>query len=270
MPPLRKESLVNILDEIVADTRKRLNDLPRDLASLRRAAAEQCAGAEPHRFDHALRGGVAPRVIAEIKSASPSAGTIVANPDVAAIASEYRDGGAAALSVVTEPHFFRGKYEWLRKAKNAAELPVIMKDFIVDARLLYHGVAHGADAVLLLASILEPLQIREFIFMLDELGCDALVEVHDKRELERALQGGARIIGVNNRDLTDFSVSLETSERLSTRMPSTMLRVAESGIRTHADIQRLERAGFRAFLVGESLLRQLDRTGALRSLRGAA
>lgn len=237
----------DILDQIVARTRERL--LPLD---------------PPHMFASAIsRPGI--NVIAEIKSASPSAGTIVENPGVESIAADYKRGGAAAISIVTEPEFFRGSTAWIARAKTTG-LPVIMKDFIVDERQLLHGIAAGANAILLLASLLDAKQIRAFIALLDQFGCDALVEVHDEAELDRAIGGGAKLIGVNNRNLRDFSVDLGTSERLSKLMPAGTIKVAESGIKTRQDVDRLRDAGFHAFLVGESLLRQSDRAEAVRVL----
>lgn len=256
----------DVLVEIVARTRARLAEETFDWQAATRAARQRAERREHFAFSSALgrSGGIS--VIAEIKSASPSAGSIVENPDVEAIARDYKRGGAAALSVVTEPEFFLGSREWISRATTAAGLPAIMKDFVVEPSQLYRGVAAGADAVLLLASLLEPLQIREFIGILDEFGCDALVEVHDERELERAVEGEARLIGVNNRDLRDFHVDLATSERLGALIPRSVLRVAESGIKTAADVQRLRAAGFDAFLVGESLLRQSDRAAAVAAL----
>jgi indole-3-glycerol phosphate synthase len=279
---------MTVLDQIVARTRERLASEPMDVEDLRRAAYEAAGGKQAHAFVDALRFCVAaadsaagslhqhsaagsaaatqkPRIIAEIKSASPSAGAIVDNPDVEAIANDYKEGGAAAISVVTEPEFFRGSRDWLRRARSAG-LPVIMKDFIVEPSQLLAGIAAGADAILLLASLLDGPAIARFIALLDEHGCDALVEVHDEQELERAIAGGARLIGVNNRDLRDFRVILATSERLGALMPPGIIRVAESGIRTNADVRRLLAAGFNAFLVGESLLRQNDRAAAVREL----
>ena len=246
---------MTVLDQIVAATRARLETEPRpDLTAARRAASAH----EPHRFEKALgRDGV--NVIAEIKAASPSAGTIVENPDVEQIASDYARGGAAAISIVTEKDFFKGDRAWIARVPT---LPVVMKDFIIDESQLVRGVAAGASAILLLASLLEAKQIRHFIGVLDDFGCDALVEVHDEEELERARD--ARIIGVNNRNLRDFSVDLATSERLN--VPSGVVKVAESGIKTRNDIDRLRAAGFHAFLVGESLLRQNDRAAAVRAL----
>jgi indole-3-glycerol phosphate synthase len=170
------------------------------------------------------------------------------------------------VSVVTEPEFFRGSHDWLAQAREASGLPVIMKDFVVEPSQVMRGIAAGADAILLLASLLDRHQLINFIGLLEAYGCDALVEVHGEEELARAVDAGARIIGVNNRDLRDFRVDLGTSERLGALMPADAIRVAESGIRTRADVDRLRAAGFHAFLVGESLLRQDDRAAAVRSL----
>ncbi|MEA2417691.1 MAG: indole-3-glycerol phosphate synthase [Thermoanaerobaculia bacterium] len=251
---------MTVLDDIVARTRARLGtEPPADQTAAETAALNRA----PFALTAALRHDRI-NVIAEIKSASPSAGTIVENPDVEAIAAAYKQGGAAAISIVTEPEFFRGSREWIGRA--AGHLPVLMKDFVVEESQLVRGVAAGASAILLLASLLDETQIRDFIHYLDEYSCDAVVEVHDEEELERAITGGARIIGVNNRNLRDFSVDLGASERLAQQIPDGVLRVAESGIKTRADIDRLRAAGFDAFLVGESLLRQDDRAAAVRQL----
>ena len=256
---------MTVLDQIVERTRLRLRDEPMDIEDVRRAARDQAAAKTPFAFRTALQRD-AVNVIAEIKSASPSAGSIVDNPDVESIARDYASGGAAALSIVTEPEFFRGSASWIARAKSAAQLPAIMKDFIVEPSQLMRGIAAGADAILLLASLLDARRILDFIGLLEAYGCDALVEVHDEQELERAVEGGARLIGVNNRDLRDFRVDLGTSERLGALMPEATIRVAESGIRNRADVERLRTAGFHAFLVGESLLRQDDRAAAVRTL----
>ncbi|HET7704870.1 MAG TPA: indole-3-glycerol phosphate synthase TrpC [Thermoanaerobaculia bacterium] len=256
-----------ILDDIVERTRARLAAAPLDRDDLMGRATLAGRQHEPHAFSRALaQKGIS--VIAEIKSASPSAGTIVENPDVEAIAAEYRAGGAHAISVVTEPEFFRGDREWLRRASKGAGLPVVMKDFIIDEAQLLEGIVAGADAVLLLASLLDAGKIRRYIETLERFGCDALVEVHDEKELARAVKGGARVIGVNNRDLRNFGVDLATSERLAAKIPEGKIKVAESGIRERADVERLRAAGFDAFLVGESLLRQNDRSAAVRRLTG--
>jgi indole-3-glycerol phosphate synthase len=250
----------DLLARIVERTRLRIPQEPAD-----RGAAERVAEARtPFAFAKALaREGV--NVIAEIKSASPSAGAIVDNPDVETIAADYARGGAAAISIVTEPEFFHGSRAWIARAKSAG-LPVVMKDFVVSGSQITNGVAAGADAILLLASLLDARRIAELIGLLDAYGCDALVEVHDEDELQHAIDGGARIIGVNNRNLRDFSIDLATSERLAAQMPANVIRVAESGIKTRGDVDRLRRAGFQAFLVGESLLRQNDRSAAVAAL----
>ncbi len=245
---------ITILDDIVSRTRARLGSEPPP----ERAIVHN----PPFALTAALRKDRV-NIIAEIKSASPSAGSIVDHPDVEAIAAAYREGGAAAVSIVTEPEFFHGSREWIGRV---AGLPVLMKDFIIDESQLIRGVAAGASAILLLASLLDAAQIRDFIACLDSYSCDALVEVHDEAELDRAIGGGARIIGINNRNLRDFSVDLGASERLAPRIPDGVLRVAESGIKTRSDIDRLRATGFDAFLVGESLLRQTDRAAAVRQL----
>ena len=248
--------IADFLERIVASTRERVRALP----STRPAAAKK-----PFAFSNALISDRV-RIIAEIKAASPSAGAIVDNPNVEAIAREYKSGGAAAISIVTEPEFFRGSHSWLARASGASGLPVLRKDFVIDDRQLLAGVAAGANAILLLASLLDAEEIRKSIELLDDFGCDALVEVHDEHELDRAIGGGARVIGVNNRNLRDFHVDLATAETLAARIPADAIRVAESGIKTKNDVQRLRAAGFNAFLVGESLLRQNDRASAVKAL----
>jgi indole-3-glycerol phosphate synthase len=245
---------MTILDDIVSRTRARLGSEPPPGRALPRNP--------PFALNAALRKDRI-NVIAEIKAASPSAGPIVDSPDIETIAAAYKEGGAAAVSIVTEPEFFHGSREWIGRVTG---LPVLMKDFIIDESQLIRGVAAGASAILLLASLLDAAQIRDFIACLDSYSCDALVEVHDEAELDLAIGGGARLIGINNRNLRDFSVDLGASERLSQRIPNGVLRVAESGIKTRSDVDRLRAAGFDAFLVGESLLRQKDHAAAVRQL----
>ena len=257
---------MSVLDDIVRRTRARLLDEPMEVEDTRRKAFLMRRGRPHNLFAHALQRKEI-NIIAEIKAASPSAGPIVENPDVESIAGEYKRGGAAAISIVAEPDFFGGSRAWIERARRSG-LPVIMKDFVVEPSQIFGGIAAGADAILLLASLLDARQIALFISFLDEYGCDALVEVHDEDELQRAIDGGARIIGVNNRDLRTFKVDLATSENLAKRIPPGALKVAESGIGSFDDVQRLRSAGFDAFLVGESLLRQNDRAAAVRTLRG--
>ncbi|MFN2238442.1 MAG: indole-3-glycerol phosphate synthase TrpC [Thermoanaerobaculia bacterium] len=259
----------NLLTEIVQATQARFDDERDSPAEWKRLAEQSAAVRKPHRFRASLLGtGDRPRVIAEIKAASPSAGTILEDVDAEAIAKDYRAGGASAISVVTEALYFKGDRRWIREASMASGLPVVMKDFIVDERQIDQAVAAGADAVLLLASLLDEPTMRRFLARIEALGRDALVEVHDEKELAKAVTAGARIIGVNNRDLRTFSVDLATAERLSRGIPPGVIRVAESGIRSAADAQRMRAAGFDAVLVGEHLLRQVDRAAAVRELAG--
>ncbi|HUP65052.1 MAG TPA: bifunctional indole-3-glycerol phosphate synthase/phosphoribosylanthranilate isomerase [Thermoanaerobaculia bacterium] len=258
---------MTILDELAASSRDLMRDL--DPVKLLRRAEEVSRTRTRHRFRRHLAGrAMFPRLIAEIKAASPSAGPIAADPDVAAIAAAYRRGGAAAISVVAEPLRFQGSTDWIAPAAESSGLPVLMKHFVTDERLALHGVASGAEAILLIAALLQTDAMRRLITMLDELGVDALVEVHDEEEIDRALDAGARILGVNNRDLRNFTVDLGTSERLIGRIPRECLRVAESGIRSRGDALRLARAGFDAVLVGEHLLRQSNHETAARELAG--
>ena len=207
-----------------------------------------------------------PAVIAEIKKASPSAGVISEQFDPAAIARGYEAGGAAALSVLTDKQFFQGSLEHLEQARAAVDLPVLRKDFTLDRYHLLQAAAAGADAILLIVAALSDYDLTELLAQARQLDLDALVEVHNEPELERALAAGADIVGVNNRNLKTLEVSLETSFQLAEQMPDDVLRVSESGIRTSADIQRLLAAGYQAFLVGESLMRQAEPGGALASL----
>ena len=211
-----------------------------------------------------------PAVIAEIKKASPSKGVLRGDFDPASLAKQYERGGAAALSVLTDEPFFHGKLEHLVSARTASVVPVLRKDFTLDEYHIVEAAAHGADAILLIAAILEEREIRDFRELAARYRMAALVEVHDQRELETALAAGADIIGVNNRDLRTFAVTLGTSIRLAEMIPEGILKISESGIHSHGDIRRLEEAGFDAFLVGEHLLKAVNPETALRTLLGSA
>jgi len=184
------------------------------------------------------------------------------------IAHSYEEGGAACLSVLTDKEYFQGSLHDLEAAKAAVSIPVLRKDFTIDRMQVIEAAAHGADAILLIAAILDPEDLTTLRELAASFGLAALVEVHDQDELSKAVDSGAEIIGVNNRDLQSFEVKLETSLRLSYLMPSGVIRVSESGIHTHEDIELLRSAGFNAFLVGESLMRSPDPTAALRILTG--
>ena len=207
-----------------------------------------------------------PAIIAEIKKASPSKGVLSQDFAPARIACAYESGGASALSVLTDETFFQGSLADLQAARDAVSLPVLRKDFIIDPAQILEAAAHGADAILLIAGILSARQIRDFREIAARYRLSALVEVHNRRELDSAIDAGADLIGVNNRNLSTFEVTLDTSLALAEHMPAGALLVSESGIHDAADIVRLRAAGYHAFLVGEHLMKSDDPATALRKL----
>jgi len=209
-----------------------------------------------------------PAIIAEIKKASPSKGLLAENFDPPGTARMYEAGGAAALSVLTDEPFFQGSIADLQAARGACGLPALRKDFTMDEFHVVEAAAAGADAILLIAAILTGEQMRRFRELAAKYGMAALVEVHDEEELKAAIDSGPEIVGVNNRNLHDFSVKLETSLRLAERMPAGVVKVSESGIHGAADVRLLMEAGYQAFLVGEHLMKSGDPAQALRELRG--
>jgi indole-3-glycerol phosphate synthase len=255
------DTIPDILARIVAVKREELNTGARN-----RSALEQRASAVTHRDFRAALERRRPAIIAEIKKASPSKGVLAADFEPAVIARAYEAGGAAALSVLTDERFFQGSLADLEAARAATTLPTLRKDFTIDPLHVLEAAAHGADAVLLIAAILSERELRDLRELAVSYGVAALVEVHDEREVELALGSGATLIGVNNRDLRTFEVSLETSLRLASHMPDSVFRIAESGIHSRADIDRLEAAGYRGFLIGEHLMRAPDPAAALRVL----
>jgi indole-3-glycerol phosphate synthase len=249
-------TIPDILKRIVARKCEELQEVRaplREITALRRD------------FAGALR-AKRPAVIAEVKKASPSKGVLASDFDPVRTARQYEAGGAAAISVLTDRDFFRGSLADLEAARAAVSVPVLRKDFTVDEYHVREAAAHGADAVLLIAAILDGQQLRGFRELAATFGMAALVEVHDEEELDAALLSGAEIIGVNNRDLRTFEVRMETSIRLAERIPVGVLKVSESGIHDATDIGRLSAAGFDAFLVGEHLMKSADPAAALRSL----
>ena len=262
----------DFLSKIIEQKGRRLSEAKaaRPLEEVRAAALAVRADARRHAFRHALEDVGRVNVIAEFKRASPSKGEIRAGASVAETVRAYERGGAAAVSVLTEEDYFRGSLGDLREAKASALLPVLRKDFVFDEYQVFESAAAGADALLLIVAALDDDTLARLLRLTEEeLGMDALVEVHTAGELERALAAGARVVGVNNRDLRTFEVSLETSIELAARAPAGTLLVSESGLRGAGDIDRLRARGFRAFLVGETLMRSEDPEVALRHLAGA-
>ncbi len=205
-------------------------------------------------------------VIAEIKKASPSKGVLIQDFRPDWIAQAYERGGAAAISVLTDERYFQGNLAHLGQTRRAASLPILRKDFTIDEYQILEAAANGADAILLIAAALDQAQLCRFREFAGCYGMAALVEVHDEDELEAAIDSGATIIGVNNRDLRTFEVDLKVALRLAERIPDQVLKVAESGIHSSADVNRLRQAGYRGFLVGEHLMRSGDPESALRAL----
>ncbi len=274
---------MTILDTIVEQKQREVAQLPeRRIAAgdLRDAMLER---GEKRDFLAALRkprpGDIA--LIAEVKKASPSAGVICKDFDPVRIAKEYEAAGASCLSVLTDEQFFQGSLDYLRQIREVVKLPLLRKDFIIDELQILEAIEWGADAILLIAAILDDARLRWFHELANEAGLAALVEVHDEAELDRALSAGAGLIGVNNRNLKTFKVDLATTERLAAKLtsfagpscivqvPSAPLLVAESGIHTRADVERVKRAGAAAILVGESLVRSGNIPGQARALLGS-
>ena len=246
------------LNEIVAKTRERVAIVKHDsdLSAIKLRAAQVRSIAEPHRFRNALERTDRTNIIAEIKRASPSKGIINADIDVAEVARSYESGGAAAISVLTETEFFGGSLVDLAIVAQTARVPILRKDFIVDEYQIYEAAAFGADAVLLIVAALSEEELIRFQRVTqDELGMDALVEVHTSEELAIATKIGATIIGVNNRDLKSLEVSLDTSRHLISGRPPETLMISESGLSTREEIEELKGLSFNGFLIGETLMR---------------
>lgn len=256
-----------ILDDIVAAKRLdlKMEELAMPLPLLERKARE----AAPARDFHAALAAPGLSVIAEVKRASPSFGVIAEEFDPVGIARQYERGGASAISVLTERHWFMGSNRYLVRVKDEVKPPVLRKDFIIDERQVVGARAIGADAVLLIAAILDDRAMKQLSGLAREFGLQCLFEAHDEAEVKRSVDCGARIVGVNNRNLTTMQVELSTFEALRRFIPAGVLAVAESGIHAPADAKRMRDAGADAILVGESLMRAGDIAAALASLRCA-
>ena len=260
---------MTFLETIIESKRRRVESAKdgADINAVRNCALENRSNAAPHRFRTALQRHDRVNIIAEIKRASPSKGVINDQINVAERASEYELGGAAAVSVLTEEDFFKGSLEDLKLVRKATSLPVLRKDFIIDEFQIYEAAASGADAILLIAAALGDDELRQFISIAEtKLGLDVLLEVHDLDELERAKQLDAAVIGVNNRNLHSFEVSLDVSRELALNKPTDSLFISESGLSSANEILELQRLGFNAFLIGETLMRSSGAADDLRKL----
>lgn len=262
---------MNILEEIIVARKRRVElakqTRPPDLLHCEAEAARRSR--QPHKFLQAFANGSRLNIIAEFKRRSPSKGIIRADVDPVSIARAYEQGGAAAISVLTEEDYFSGSLADLTVIRHATNLPLLRKDFIVDQYQVYEAAAAGADALLLIVAALSDQQLLELRTVTEnELGLDALVEVHTGEELSRAVSAGAKLIGVNNRDLRTFAVSLATSVELARSAPADVVLISESGLHTRADLLSLQGEGVRGFLIGETLMRAARPAEALRVLLG--
>ena len=260
------DAVPDILARIVARKREELPDTVAALDRLEAEAERQLAARRDFRAALAAR---SPAIIAEVKKASPSRGVLAGDFDPARIARQYQAGGAAALSVLTDESFFQGSLSDLRQARTAVTVSVLRKDFTIFLAHVVEAAAAGADAILLIAAILSERELRDWRELAARYRMAALVEVHNRRELDAAVAAGSDLIGVNNRDLATFEVALETSLELAAHMPAGTLRVSESGIHHAEDVRRLGAAGYHAFLVGEHLMKSGDAAAALRALVAA-
>ncbi len=260
---------MNLLSEIVSCKQRRVDQTKQlvSLEQMRTVANRARPGSRSHAFAGALADASKINIIAEFKRRSPSRGEIRGDADPAATSRSYESAGAAAVSVLTEQDYFAGSVDDLRAARQSISLPILRKDFIFDDYQVYESAAAGADALLLIVAALDEASlVRLRRIAEDELGMDALVEVHTADEMKRAAECGAKVIGVNNRDLQTFEVSLETSVQLAPIAPTGALLISESGIESAADIRRLRAIGYRGFLIGESLMRADDPEKALKNL----
>ncbi len=258
-----------ILDQILQTKAKEIAaaQIQHPLAELKKIAADadKTRGFAEHLRQASVAGTA---IIAEVKKGSPSKGIIRADFDPVAIACSYERGGASCLSVLTDAQYFYGSLEYLGQIRAQVKLPLLRKDFIIDPYQVFQARVAGADAILLIAAALEDTQLQELAELATELELDTLLEVHNGAELERALKLPVDLIGINNRDLQTFVTDLSVTEQLAGDIPRQQVAVAESGIHSRADIERLQQAGAGAFLIGESLMREKDIEGKLASLLG--
>lgn len=257
-----------ILDEIAAKTRERVERAKRQYPA--EEVKKKAEALDPNTgfpFEKALaKEGVS--FICEVKKASPSKGIIAETFDYMAIAREYESAGADAISVLTEPDYFMGDIRYLQEIHESVKIPLLRKDFVIDEYMIYEAKVAGASVVLLICALLEEEVLKHYIQVCDSLGLSALVEAHDEEEIRQAVSAGARVIGVNNRNLKDFTVDIQNGIRLRKEVPESILFVAESGITCREDIEELERGCVNAVLIGETLMRSPDKKDMLKQLRG--
>jgi len=261
--------MTDILRKIASRSLERAEERKKIIspADMKRRAESLCNGNPVFLFEKALKSNDI-AFICEIKKASPSKGVLDEDFPYLEIAKEYEEAGAAAISVLTEPYWFLGKDKYLEEVKKTVKIPVLRKDFTVDSYQIYEAKVLGADAVLLICALLDQERLKEYIGIARGLGLSALTEAHTETEIRSALEAGARIIGVNNRDLKTFEVDLTTSIRLRNRVPDDVLFVSESGIRTPEDVQKLRAGKVDAVLIGETFMKSRDKKRQLAALQG--
>lgn len=257
-----------ILDEIAEKTRHRVEQAKKDIpAEKMKGMAESMNPDTGFPFERALeKTGIS--FICEVKKASPSKGVIAEEFDYRSIAAAYEQAGADAISVLTEPDYFMGDIRYLQEIHEQVKVPLLRKDFVIDDYMIYEAKAAGASVVLLICALLEEKTLARYIRLCDSLGLSALVEAHDEAEIQQAVRAGARIIGVNNRNLKDFTVDIRNGIRLREKVPEQILFVAESGITSREDIVELEKGRVNAVLIGETLMRSPDKKEMLANLKG--
>ena len=261
--------MIKMLDEIVEKTKERLEESKKNksLDELKEEV-KKMEISDDFPFKKALSDSEI-SIIAEVKRASPSKGMIVENFDYVFIAKDYEDAGASAISVLTEPYFFKGSNDYLKEISQNVSIPILRKDFVIDEYMIWEAKAIGASAVLLIVSILSIVELKKFLDLAHDLGLSAIVEVHDGDEIMTALTVGAEIIGVNNRDLTDFSVDIENSINLRRCVSGDVIFISESGIKTPEDIRRLKENNVDAVLIGETLMKSDDKKSMISELKNA-
>ena len=261
--------MIDMLDEIVEKTKERLMESKKNksLDDLKDEVAKMNI-TQDFPFKEALSGDEI-SIIAEVKRASPSKGMIAEDFDYVFIAKDYEDAGASAISVLTEPYFFKGSNDYLKEISENVSIPILRKDFVIDEYMIWEAKAVGASAVLLIVSILSIVELKKFLDLAHDLGLSAIVEAHDGNEIRTALNVGAEIIGVNNRDLTDFSVDIENSISLRRCVSGDVVFISESGIKTPEDVRRLKENDVDAVLIGETLMKCDDKKAMISEFKNA-